>query len=104
MKQLMIGLCALVFVGCQNALVKPRESVAIGYTAVESVADLVAIAKRDGHINTDKRDELIELVAQADALLDTARLAINAGDDADGLIAEARAILTVVRDALPGVE
>ena len=56
-------LAAFLFAGCQSLeAVKPetpRQSIALAYLSVDSLADGVRIAKRDGLIDSDKRDSLV---------------------------------------------
>ena len=112
---------AFVFIaGCANAPVQPRETVAIAYTAIGSVADLVAIAYRDGHIDSVVKEKLKIQLQKAQDFANQANDAISAdvrviencaetGREmivSDCNLARARLILTAVREALPamGVE
>ena len=88
-------------VACSNAPVKPRESIAIANSAIESAADLVAIAKRDGHIDAAERDELISKLVYARVLADAAQQAVNNGDSEETKLGEIRVILSTVKAALP---
>lgn len=64
-------LAALLVAGCsslpwgEDAPRTPREAIAQGYAAVNSLADALRIAKRDGHITAERRDELADDLQEA---------------------------------------
>ena len=112
-----VVLCFLV--ACANAPVKPRESIAIAYTAIGSVADLAAVAYRDGHIDVVQKEQIKIQLQKAQDFANQANTAINADiqvmENCEGTgremivsecnLARVRLILTAVRQALPiGVE
>ena len=105
---------ALLLLGaCQNLdQVKPetaREALAFGYATVNSLADGVRIAKRDGLIDDVKRDRLVDELQKAlDNLRsaeDSLRLFESTGDtqaqsDATLRLRQAEAVLRVVENLL----
>jgi uncharacterized membrane protein YebE (DUF533 family) len=87
----------------------PRQSLLAAYTAAESAANTIEIAKHDGVIDAAKRDELMVSVKQARDLLNSAR-EIIVNDPAPGSVNDTQAqaslraaqnILLTIQAALP---
>lgn len=95
---------ALHLTACSIAPDAPRQAIAAGFVAVESLAEAAEIAYRDGHIDADQRSVIkTDLQAALDALTEARRIE-STGGDASGRLEYARAVLLAIQKLLPHEE
>lgn len=107
---LIAGLSIALLSACAlQAPQTPRQALLAAYTAAESAANAIEIAKRDGLIDAAKRDELVGSVKQTRELLNASRVLLT-NDPATGSVNESEAaanlraaqnILLAIQAALP---
>lgn len=87
----------------------PREALAYSYVTVDSLADVLRVAKRDGHVTAAERDELADQLQNAlDNLADAEAALVlfaSTGDPgqeatAEQRLSQAQSILTAVESIL----
>lgn len=106
-------LLSVVLSGCVLVPESPREAIATSYVTIDSLADSVRIAKRDGLIDAEQRDNLVDKLQKALDSTKTAQLALsdfeNTGDPVSKdeylrKIEYAQALLSIVSSLLEGGE
>ena len=105
---LLIVVCTLFLNACStvpaDAPKTPQEAIAQGYVAVDALATAVRIAKRDGHISAERRDQItgqLEIaLSTLEAADDLLRAKDPASDDAMARVIQAQAILRAVETTL----
>lgn len=91
---------ALFLAGCSTLPETPRQSLAVSYVAVESLADTVFIAHQDGIIDDEQRSRIkVQLQLALDHLA-LAEQALLHSDDTKGHLESARIILTATQSYL----
>lgn len=105
MKRMHLLVACFLFVGLFGCIERPqtvREGIAAGYVSIESIADSVAIATRDGYLTEAQCNGVLDRVQSAQNLLvDAQELeAANQQDKAMTALKVAQAILREIEGEL----